>query len=109
MFIGGFIWAVSFILLRQPAVAFLGIMATIVALVWAVVDFFYVYFAVRSDNDGYPLVLTKRDKKWSRALFIAVIVMFIFSVILNIIGASLNRVHAPANRSPYNTNYRIPG
>lgn len=109
LFVGGFIWTIVFILLRQPAVAFMGIMATIVAVVWAVIDLFYVYFKVRSDDQGKPLTLTLRDQKWARALFIVMIVMFTFSVILNVIGATMNRTTTPNNGSPYNTNYQLPG
>jgi len=105
LFAGGFIWAIAFIFLRQPAVAFMGIMATIVAVVWAVIDFFYVYFKVRTDNAGQPLTVTTWDKKWARALFIAMIVLFTFSVILNIIGTTASRNNSPANRSPI-TNLR---
>ena len=105
LFIGGFIWLIVCLLIHQPAIAFLGFMATIAAVVWAVGDFFYVYFKVRSDADGQLLSVTDRDKRWAKGIFIAIIVLFIFSVILNNIGGTFNR--NTLNRSSSNTNYRI--
>jgi hypothetical protein len=108
LFVGGFIWAVAFIFLRQPALAFVGIIASIAAIIWAVVDFFYVYFAVKADAQGRPLANTARDKRWARVLFIAMIVLFMFSVILNVIGASVGETNYPAS-TPRNTNHRSSG
>lgn len=105
LFAGGFVWAIAFIFMLQPAVAFMGIMATIVAVVWAIIDFFYVYFAVRTDNDGQALVMTQRDKKWARALFVAMIVLFAFSVILNVVTTSVGRNNLPANQFYTNNRY----
>lgn len=103
--VGGFVWLIVFLLIHQPALAFLGFAATIAAIVWAVGDFFYVYFRVKNDADDQPLLVTARDRKWARGLFIAVIVMFVFSVILNTIGAAVNK-NAPS-KTPYNTTYRL--
>lgn len=105
LFAGGFVWLIVFLLIHQPALAFLGFIGTIAAIIWAIVDFFYVYFRVRTDADGQSLTITDRDKKWARGLFIAIIVMFIFSVILNTIGTSLNKNNL--NKTPYYTNYRL--
>lgn len=103
--VGGFVWLIIFLLVHQPALAFLGFAATIAAIIWAIGDFFYVYFRVRTDADGQPLTVTARDRKWARGLFIAVIVMFVFSVILNSIGATLNKNNP--SKAPYYTNYRL--
>lgn len=105
LFAGGFIWLIVCLLIHQPALAFLGFIATIAAVVWAIGDFFYVYFMVRTDADGQELTTTDRDRRWAKGLFIAIIVLFIFSVILNNIGGTLNQ--NIYNRSPSNTNYRI--
>lgn len=104
LFVGGFVWLIICLLIHQPALAFLGFTGTIAAVIWAVGDFFYVYFKVRSDADGRALAITDRDKRWAKGIFIAIIVLFIFSVILNNIGATFSR--NSLHRSPSNT-YRI--
>lgn len=105
LFLGGFVWLVIMLLVHQPALAFLGFFATIAAVIWAAGDFFYVYFRVRSDANGQPLSITQRDKTWAKGIFIAILVLFIFSVILNSIGGTLNR--NTVDHSPYNTTYRL--
>lgn len=105
LFLGGFAWLVVMLLIHQPALAFVGFIGTIVAVLWAIGDFFYVYFMVRTDTDGQPLVTSQRDKTWARGIFIAMIVLFVFSVILNSIGGTFNR--NALNHSPYNTTYRL--
>ena len=76
-------------MLGQFALTFIGILAVLVACVWAVVDFFYVYNAVKTDADGQQLTITARDKKWAKVIYIVVIALFAASVAFSFLGASL--------------------
>lgn len=69
LFVGGYAWIFLMALMQQGVLSALGVIAIITAVVWAIVDFFYVFFSVRTDKEDQPLVTTARDMKWATVLF----------------------------------------
>jgi heme/copper-type cytochrome/quinol oxidase subunit 1 len=65
------------------------------AWMWALVDFFYVYNAVKTDAKGRPLTITKRDKKWAKILYIGTIIAFVLAVAFWIVLASFIATQVP--------------
>lgn len=84
LFVGGYIWILLMAATNQVALSLLGSIAIVIAMVWAVVDFFYVYFTVRTDHDGQPLVSTVRDRKWAKILFWVTVGFSAFAIITSI-------------------------
>lgn len=69
LFIGGYLVMFGMLLLGQPIIAFVGILAAFAAVIWAIIDFFYVYFVVKTDASGQPLIASAHDKKWAKIVF----------------------------------------
>ncbi|HXH04816.1 MAG TPA: hypothetical protein VNI82_00105 [Candidatus Nitrosotenuis sp.] len=88
LFLGGYVWLFVMLVLGQTALAFLGTIATLVAFIWAVVDFFVVYFSVKTDKDGQPLVTTIRDKKWAKVIFWVTVGVSVVALLFAIFSAS---------------------
>lgn len=69
LLVGGYALMLIGAVAGTVGLVFLGGAAIFAAYVWALVDFFYVYFSVKTDAEGQPLVATPRDKKWAKVLF----------------------------------------
>ncbi len=86
LFVGGYAWMIAMSLAGQAILGFLGFIAITIAGIWSVVDFFYVYNAVKTDASGQLLTSTSRDRKWARSFYLAAIIGFVALVILSIIA-----------------------
>lgn len=89
LFAGGYLWFFAMSLLNMPLLAVLGFFAIATASIWAVVDFFYVYSAVKTDAEGQPLTATARDRKWAKIFYFAAIAAFVVGLIVSVVGAAL--------------------
>ena len=104
LFVGGYAWSLIMALLGQGVLGFLGFVAVAVAGIWSIVDFFYVYIAVKTDADGNALAATARDRKWARSFFLAAIIGFIAVVVLSIAaGIFVEQQLKNGNWRPTNT------
>ena len=88
LFAGGYVWIILMSLLGQGVLAFLGFIAVAVAGIWSLVDFFYVYNAVKTDVDGQALTATDRDRKWARMFYLAAIIGFVACLVLGIVAGA---------------------
>jgi hypothetical protein len=84
LFLGGYLWMIVMAFLGQGVLGFLGFVAVASAGIWSIVDFFYVYNAVKTDADGQPLTATARDRRWARTFYLAAIAGVIAAVVLGI-------------------------
>lgn len=89
LFAGGYVWIFLMALLQQGSLATLGFLAVSVAAIWAIVDFFYVYNAVKTDAEGQPVTATARDRRWAKGIYLATIIACVAVFVLSILGASL--------------------
>lgn len=89
LFLGGYLLVLALSVTGQAALASLGFLAVSTAGIWALVDFFYVYNAVKTDADGQPLASTARDRKWAKVFYWAAIIGFIASLVLSVVAVSL--------------------
>ncbi len=76
LYVGGLIWAFLWFLMGQFILGSVGYLAMAVAGVWAIVDFFIVYFKVRTDAEGQALTTTPRDMKWAKVIFLVTIILW---------------------------------
>jgi hypothetical protein len=89
LFAGGYAWFFLLAIAGQAALAGLGLLAVMVAAVWALIDFFYVYNAVKVDAAGQPLAGSGRDRRWAKYLYFAVIIGFVASIVFGAVAASV--------------------
>lgn len=93
LFAGGYAVMLLGMVFDLSLAMFVGSLGVMVAGVWAIVDYFYVFFAVKNDAEGQPLVATARDKRWATVMFwviIALSVIFVLLYILLIVVALAN-------------------
>lgn len=104
LFVGGYILMFVALLAEQNVMVLVSILAISVAALWALVDFFYVFFAVKFDAEGQALVATARDKKWATVLFwvsIASALLFVAGYAVLMAVALSNPSLNPYERSNY--------
>jgi len=87
--VGGYALMLLGAIVNVIAISLLGLLALLVGYVWAIVDFFIVYFSVKTDGDGRALVATARDKRWAKTIFWVTIGLVIAYVVLVIIAISV--------------------
>lgn len=111
LMVGGWFWAMLWLLMGQLMLAGVGSMAMAVAGVWAIIDFFVVYFNVRTDADGQPLTLTVRDKLWAKVIFWVQIVLWslwalaVLIVLVNFENISKSNIFNNSSSSSQSLNY----
>ena len=88
LFVGGYALVLLAAATQQTSLFFIAGLAILTAVIWAIADFFYVYFNVKSDAEGQPLTVTSRDKKWASVIFWTTIGLFVLGLIAGIIGSS---------------------
>lgn len=88
LFVGGYLLIFLAAFTSLPALGFLGFLAIAAAWIWAIVDFFYVYNAVKTDTEGHPLAATTRDKKWAKTIYFVTIGAFVISTLFATLGIS---------------------
>jgi hypothetical protein len=112
LFAGGYVWIILMAFLGQAILAMLGFFAVSVAGIWSIVDFFYVYNAVKTDAEGKPLTATVRDRYWARVFYLAAIIGFVAALVIGIVGGAFieneirNGNWSPtggSNMDPYNS------
>ncbi|HEU0266845.1 MAG TPA: hypothetical protein VFQ70_04420, partial [Candidatus Saccharimonadaceae bacterium] len=91
LFVGGIIWMVAFASLNIAALTILGWLATTVAIIWGIVDFFYVYFNVRRDAHGRALVATTLDRTFATVIFWVAIAIAAAALIALLIALSVGQ------------------
>ena len=89
LFAGGYLLMAVASVAHIGALIIIAFLALFAAWIWALVDFFYVYNAVKTDADGQPLTITPRDKKWAKILYIGTIVASILAIIFWVALTSL--------------------
>ena len=108
---GGWLWAMLWLLLGQVMLAGVGLIAMAVAGAWAIIDFFLVYFSVRTDADGQPLVITARDKLWAKVIFWVQIVLWalwalmVLIMLVNFENISKSNIFNNSSSSGQSLNY----
>lgn len=95
LFFGGYLLFVVASLAHLGALIIVSFLSITAAWVWALVDFFYVYNAVKTDAKGQPLTITPHDKKWAKILFVGTIVAFVLAVAFWIFLATLIATQMP--------------
>ena len=88
LFFGGIFVAILAVVAKLLPLSLIGGLAYFAAIIWAIVDFFVVYFSVRTDADGQPLTMTKRDHKWAAFIFWLNIAAFVLVVFFYIVAFS---------------------
>lgn len=91
LFIGGIVWMILFSSFGVLSLVVLGWLATMVAFIWGIVDFFYVYFNVRHDIRGRSLVATSLDRKFTTVIFWVTIALAAVGLIASLIGLSVGQ------------------
>lgn len=91
LFIGGGIWMSIFAGLNIVALALVGWLAFMTASIWGVVDFFYVYFSVRHDATGKPLVASSLDRRFATIIFWITVGFAALCLMLLVIGLSIGQ------------------
>lgn len=107
MFIGIFVSVLLAVALKMGAFVLIAFLLEVVAGIWAIVDFFLVYFSVRTDADGAPLTMTKRDHKWATVIFWVNIAAFAFVLIVTLVGYTYaeSKFKSLTNSNTSNSNY----
>lgn len=106
LFIGGYLFLFLMVVIGQPAIAFLGALAILTAAIWAIVDLFYVYFAVKTDADNQPLTTTARDKRWAKIILWVMIIGISLSLIGYVVATTIyynnpSLLDSSSNQSPF--------
>lgn len=91
LFVGGILWMIAFGSLNVVALTLVGWLAMMVAVIWGIVDFFYVYFNVRRDVHGRALVATALDRTFATVIFWVVIALAAAGLIATLVGLSLGQ------------------
>ena len=117
LFVGGYLLLIVAIPSGLPILLAFGSLAILAAWVWAIIDFFFVYNAVKTDAEGQPLTTTARDKKWAKVLYIVTIASVIVSFLAMVVFAGyiqqevmkgdwrtrMNDTQQPFDQSEFNT------
>lgn len=91
LFVGGILWMMAFGSLNVAALILIGWLAMTVAVIWGIVDFFYVYFNVRRDAQGRALVATVLDRTFATVIFWVVIALAAAGLVATLIGLSIGQ------------------
>lgn len=91
LFVGGIVVMIIFGSVGVLPLIILGWLAMITAIIWGIVDFFYVYFNVRHDVYGRPLVATVLDRKFATVIFWVAIALAAAALIASLIGISIGQ------------------
>lgn len=109
LFIGGYAWSILMAILGEGVLGILGFFAIITASIWALVDFFYVYNAVKVDADGQPLTATVRDRKWAKSIYVGAISLVVVSSIVALIAGVYIEQTLKNNHGLPGQNQQYPG
>ncbi len=81
LFLSYFLLMIVSAFARSAVLGFIATLLLLIAYIWSIVDFFVVYFSVKTDAEGQPLARTARDTKWAKTIFIVTVVVSTLAII----------------------------